>query len=90
MNKILIATVVSVFALNGAAYAATSNIGDFRVDADTIKMGKDPNKMHVAGHVVIKSGNTTIKLKRATLTKNGDQITISTPGNHAITPKKQG
>ncbi|WP_420963498.1 hypothetical protein [Brucella sp. IR073] len=88
MKKLLIAGTVALFALNGVAFAATETIGDFQVHADTIKIGKNPNKMRVAGNVVIKSGNTTIKLKRATLTKNGDQVLIETPGNHAL--KKQG
>ena len=84
MNKLLIATMVSLFALNGAAFAATtspatSTIGNMQVKADSIRVGKK-QEMHASGHVVITDGNTTIKMKRATISKNGDKTLIRVPG----------
>ncbi|GGA98926.1 hypothetical protein GCM10011491_28970 [Brucella endophytica] len=85
MNKLLIAATVSLFALNGVAFAATETVSDFQVQADTIKV-KD-QKTHAAGHVVITQGNTTIKMKRAIISKDGDKILIEAPGNHALKKK---
>ncbi|PYE87864.1 LptA/OstA family protein [Phyllobacterium leguminum] len=86
MHKLLIATMVSLFALNGAAFAATNSLGGVQVKADTIRTDKN-NKLHAAGHVVITEGNTTIKMKRAIVSKNGEKTIIRTPGDHAL--KKQ-
>lgn len=79
MHRLLIATMVSLFALNGVAFAAanatTSTSGDFQVKADTIRVDKK-KEMHASGHVVITVGNTTIKMKRATISMHGGKTLV--------------